>query len=242
MITLSEFVQAERNRYIDEGNNLFALSLSQVTRYYEFMSIITDRYHTASKRATSISIKLMGTVSDQEPGDLSNEQEKFYEEMVDLTIKIHLEIESFYVFSKTFLDKIALFIQNYFGNVRGISLISHDKLTKLHEKYGLAKDLIYPDGFSESLSYLKENICDYRDKQIAHMHNPRIARGTVFGRNGNSRIMAVPIFPNQNEINKQVESKDVSELLTSIDAYVQLIIAVIELNREKAKFSSHSTN
>lgn len=236
MNILSDFVQYEREHYVDNDNNLFAFSLSQALRYYEFILIIANRHKEVSQKMVLNSTQLMESISAQSTGDMTDEQIRLYTEGLQLTTLVHLEIESFYLFTKTFLDKVALFLQNYFGQARGVSLISHDKLTKSYEQYRIAKGLIYPSGFSESLQFLKEYVSDYRDKQISHLQNPRTVKGTIFNISGQTRIVTIPFFSNPNGIGAQIESRELPELLTAIDIYIQLVIAVIKLNRTKTRF------
>jgi len=148
---------------------------------------------------------------------------------------VHLEIESFYLFGKIFLDKIALFVQYYFGQARGISLISHNKLTTSHEQYGIAKNLIYPEGFSDSLQFLDQQICNYRDKQISHLQGQRTNKATIFDSSGHTKIAALQIYPTERDV--QVQSTELSELMNAIDVYVQRVITLIETNRLKTKLT-----
>jgi hypothetical protein len=236
MTILSDFIRTERELYANNDNNLFAFSLSQALRYYEFILIIANRHKEVSQKMVLNSMKLMESITAQNIEAMTDEQIHLYTEGPELATLVHLEIESFYLFAKTLLDKVALFLQNYFGQARGISLISHDKLTKSYDQYRIAKGLVYPSGFSESLQFLKEHVCDYRDKQISHLQNPRTNKGTIFSASGQTRIVAVPFFPNPNEIGIQIESSELPELLSSIDTYIQLVITVIELNRAKTRF------
>lgn len=51
MTSPADFVLAERFHYLPNDNNLFAFSLSQATRYFNFLRIIPERYKDESKRA-----------------------------------------------------------------------------------------------------------------------------------------------------------------------------------------------
>ncbi|MCK6463201.1 MAG: hypothetical protein L6Q29_05300, partial [Candidatus Pacebacteria bacterium] len=216
-------------------------SLSQASRYYEFILIVANRHNEVSQKMILNHTKLMDLTSVNGNGVMSEEQVRIYNDGIHLTTLVHLEIESFYLFAKTLLDKLALFLQNYFGQARGISLISHDKLTKGYVEYGTAKGLTYPNGFSESLLFLKEHVCDYRDKQISHLQNPRSIKGTLFNASGQTRIVNTPLFPNQNELGMQVESKTLPELLHAIDTHIQLIILTVRENRDKTRYKTNGT-
>lgn len=236
---LSEFVSVEREQYDTVDGNLFAFSLGQAARYYEFISIIAERYRAVSEEWTS-SLQLLQSKFSDGARVMSDEEMALWEENRRLSTLVHLEIESFYVFAKVLLDKIALFVENYFGQARGCLLASHDKLTKNHERFRSAKELVYPAGFAESLTFLKEHICDYRDKQISHLRNPRTIKATLFNlRDGDqTRIATTYIYPSERDLERgQVESVNLSELIRAIDEYIQQVIEVISLNRSRTRFS-----
>jgi hypothetical protein len=237
MNALSDFIISEREKYLDDYGNLFAVSLSQVQRYYDFILIIADRCIKANHSMISNRQKMMGALSAYSSEPLTDEQMDLFEEVQRITVLVHLEIESSYLFAKILIDKIALFLQNYFGQAHGISLVSHDKLTKYHKQYCAAKGLVYPDGFTESLQLLKNLVCDYRDKQISHLQNLRTIRATILNdTNSQAKIAEIRLYPNSNELNEQATSMELPELLSAINNYIQQVIAVIELNRVKTRF------
>ena len=53
MSILSDFIGTERNQYTTNGGNLFARSLGEVSRYYEYLLIIFSRYEKTSKKFIS---------------------------------------------------------------------------------------------------------------------------------------------------------------------------------------------
>lgn len=237
MSILCDFIDNERKHYTGKDSNLFAFSLGQSLRYYDFLLIVFDRYKKACGKAVSAHNKLMKP-SLAQPGKeipVTGKQMRLWVEWRQLHFLVHLEIESFYMFAKIFLDKIALFIKNYFGPEQGISLRSHDKLEKEHERFRLAKGLTYPRGFSQSIIFLKEHISDYRDKQVSHMYSQRAVKGTTWGDNKQMKITTMQLFPTGNEF-KSPSSEDLSLLLQAIDTYIQQLIVLIESNRAKTKF------
>jgi hypothetical protein len=231
---LSEFVSAERSQYHGEDNNLFAFAAGQALRYYDFLSIVMGRYEAASEefvmKHESFISSLSGTT-----GTMSGEQTALLDEIRHLTTEIHLEIESFYIFAKILLDKVAQFVEIYFGQAHKSSLASHDKLTKNWERFRSAKGLDCPSGFSESLVFLKERIADYRDKQVEHLRNPRALKSTSYHRDtGQTKLITIHLYPTERD--QQVESQELPELMNAIDSYMRQIIELITLNREKTRF------
>lgn len=130
MSALSDFVVTERELYAEKDKNLFAFSLGQATSYYDFIPIIVGRHQEESQKTVSNYTKLMESLSAQKSRSMTEEQIRIFEGGYRVSTQVHLEIESFYLFAKIFLDMIVLFLLNYFGQARGIKLNSHDKLTK----------------------------------------------------------------------------------------------------------------
>jgi hypothetical protein len=92
MSQLSEFIGSERERFANEDNNKFAMSFSQISRYYAFLDVILKRYEDASKQLFLNSKALQESLlSGQNP--VSSGQMAPHEEGVRLTILVHLEIE-----------------------------------------------------------------------------------------------------------------------------------------------------
>jgi hypothetical protein len=105
------------------------------------------------------------------------------QEISEIGMRLHLEIEAFYLFAKILLDKISLAIQFYFGTARSLSLASHDNLTKHIEAYAGTKGLTINPELVEHIRKLKEDISDFRDHQIQHIidyRQGRTIRGTGF--------------------------------------------------------------
>lgn len=183
-------------------------------------------------------IKQLQTECGAKGGKVSPNGMRLLEEQRVLSTGVHLEIESFYIFAKILLDKLALFLQDYFGNVRACSLASHNKLTKNYIRFATEKGIVYPTGFTTILSQLQEHISEYRDKQITHLKNPRSFQGTVFWENGETGIQTTCLYPNERELSRQVaRSKPISDLLQLIDQYLQKVIETVQQNREKTRFA-----
>ena len=103
---LSAFIGSERGRFSVRHNNIFSIGFSHITRYHEFLLIIFERYREASQEFVENTRKLQSLIK---PGLQKATQEHLtlHAESQSLTIKLHLEIESFYLFAKILLDKIA---------------------------------------------------------------------------------------------------------------------------------------
>jgi hypothetical protein len=197
-----EFIWSERDRCHGYDNNRFAFSIGQALRYYEYLFIICDRYKTNSKEFIRI-IKEFHKLIKEKGGDKLKEDElALLSQQHDLSAIIHLDIESFYVFSKIFLDKLSHFIQDYFGNVRAHSLSSHAKMIKNISGYAEIIGIKSIGSLKYKADELNKTITDYRDKEITHQNNPRTIRGTGYSRDGDTTISTTYLYPNESEQDK----------------------------------------
>ena len=230
MTKLSEFIGSERGRFANEDNNRFAMSFSQISRYSAFLDVVLRRYEDASRQLFENSKAFQNSVL---PGTdpLSPDTMTLHDEGVRLTILVHLEIESFYIFAKILLDKIAHSLKFYFGQGRKTSLDSHDDLVKNFESYANAKGLTLPADFMAIAAALKKDISDYRDYEIAHEKSPRRITGTAFDEHGTMRMIGTRVFPTEKD--QQVESKALHHLMKDIDTYIGQMIELIRLNPDK---------
>ena len=232
------FIMSERFHYTDDDQNKFAIAFGPAVRYYGFMLIVLDRYQKVSKKMVSIfkNERKMMPAQTNTPVRMTVEQFRLMEESSRLTTLVHLEIESFYLFAKIFLDDVARFLYVHFGQVKqlkGAGLQSHDNLAKYHKRYCEMKSLDVAKGLSESIMFLKKRICDYRDKQIAHELSLRTLKGTAWSASGDARIAGGTINPRKGE--RGATSEDLRQLMDAINLYIRQVFTMIETNREKSR-------
>ena len=229
---LREFIPLERERYGVYDNNIFALALLQVSRYYDFLSILLRRYDEASAAFRENFDAFNASMVDRpSSGRLTQDQMNLLSAQNELSTLAHLEVESFYVFAKLLLDRIALFINRYFGVIRGLELRSHDRLVKHFTAYAIAKGLTLPDSFVPHIHHLKEMISDFRDKQIAHAHNLRTIRGTGIDPENRVILTSTTVYPKDTD--SQATSRNLHELMAQLDEYLVALRLLIESNRAR---------
>jgi hypothetical protein len=237
--------QEESGKYETRDDNLFTVSLAQLVRYRQFLAIIIGRYESTihawrsslDEIQTEFELK-----SRSQPGSSSMTDAELAAWMKnsELTTRLHLEIESFYVFAKILLDKTALFIQNYFGQEQGCSLASHHKFSKCWKRYGQLKGLVYPEGLPRSLSLLQEQICNFRDKQISHLQNLRTLKPTLYSLADtyDVRLGLTYIPPRERDSERPpVESVALHQLLEEVDTYTGHVIDLVRKNRQKTRLA-----
>ncbi len=237
---LDEFITIHRNKFETRDNNKFAFSFSSIIRYYQFLEIILERYAQASSKFVQNTQQLTKSFKESENGPINKEQSKLLEDGRILYAYLHLEIESFYLFAKILLDRIARSIELYFGVARGLSLDSHDDLAKRIEKYCSEKKIILPKDFLAKINELKKEISDFRDYEIAHEKSPRTTRGTSFNMDGKTRLSLNVIYPTEKELknkSNQRESAFIDDLRIKIDEYLNGLVDFIEANLDKTALS-----
>lgn len=229
---LTEFISYERNRFSDRYNNMFAFSFGQTIRYYEFLRIIFERYQKDSNDFIKNTKNIQRTTQSG-TNKVTRKQMMLFNVGRRLSAILHLDIESFYLFSKILLDKMARAIEYYFGQVNKRPLDSHDDLSKNFKIYCSVKELNWEQIFLDKIVKLKKYVSDYRDHEIAHEKSPRSLKMTIFDSEGNTRLASSRLYPTKKDT--QVEGKNLRDLFDEIDDYILSAIGFIKNNRTKTK-------
>lgn len=232
--TVSDFIESERNRFSNKHNNMFAISLSQPMRYRNFLRILIEQHERTSETYARYNKSHWDSLL---PGShpLTNEQLSILEKVNETGLVLQLEIESFYLFAKILLDRVAHFLEFYFGAARKISFDSHDQLTKNIVDYSALKNISLPSDLLDMLKMLKRDISDHRDYEIAHEKSPRTTRCTFLTLDGKASIISSQFYPT--EPFKQSQTKPLKELIGEIDLYLEMVITLIRNNTNKTNLN-----
>ena len=231
---LIAFVRARRPHFEDPADLRFAYSVGHATEYAEYLEIIAARY----KR---VNAEYLADLEAEQAGKRSEGGAYVYDRdrRLELTRAVHFEIESFYVFAKTLLDRIAMNFQYLFGppRARGIPIGSHhqliDHLAAYAEDRGL---LLVPAELLPKAVQLQARISDYRDDEITHANNPRVTKGMSIVA-GFTRIHLGRLLPTPHELaqNEVTQSATPIELGADLDAYLRDVIAYLDANVTHAR-------
>lgn len=233
-VELSAFISEERRHFETEGNNMFAMAFGQVRRYHDFLAIIKERHDRLSNKYKGLSERynaLLPTCSG--PCPIGEELGACLEEMRNMSTAFQLEIESYYLFAKIMLDRVAHFVEFVFGPERRLSLDSHDQMTKHFRGYCEAKGLKDVDKVESLLGSLKTDIADFRDYQIAHEKSPRTIRGVGLLGDGGAFMMSTKLYPKDSD--GQVQSKSPEKLKLDLLLYLREIMELVRANRERSR-------
>ena len=234
MDRLHTFIGREREHYGGDDNNRFAFSLGQASRYYRFLHIVYSRYAEASARFIENSERVIEASQKQGRGPAGPELLKLHIEGRDLTDLLHLEYESFHLFGTIFLDRMACFIERYFGKPRIGRIDTHRKLKNKLAAYAAEKGLMLPEGFADSVASLEDSLAEFRDKEIAHDKSPRSMHLTMWTSDGEARLAKTKLYPREGD--KQVEGGEPRELLAVVEKYIEQLVSLIETNRSRSTF------
>lgn len=212
---------------------MFAQSFSRISKAYRYLLIIQDRYAAANAKFMDNTLAMQKTTKEGKH-PVTTEQAALLEEGWKLNLAVELEIDSFYIFSKMLLDRIAHGLEFYFGQANGCSLEPHKEMTKCFSAYVKAKGLTAPpDRLMELLEIMTKDIRDYRDHEIVHVKKPRALEGIGFDSSGNTFKAQGILYPTEKD--KFVNSKTIDELMALLDEYIGLMIGYIEENASRTK-------
>jgi len=224
------FVESERHRFTDKDNNLFGLSVYQIMRYYEFLTVILERHTETSTIYSSLNRRTMAD-SSRGSREATRDETLVLGELFKYMTLVQLEVESFYLFAKILLDRTAHFVELFLGRARKLSLDSHDKLTKNIESYALKKGLTIHPSLLELMRRMKVDVSDHRDYGIAHEKGPRTVRTIWLSSDGPLSILYNRVLPTN--LDKYMATRPLSELFDDIDKYLAEIVAFAQMNSHK---------
>ncbi len=179
--------------------NVLGTSCGRWGRYHRFLEIVLCRYE--STRAEYVAA--MGHFQELvrgTPGSHSMTPEELAEDArtSELGTRLHLEIESFYTFSKIFLDRVADSLSWYFQYPLGGNGSSHNRLAfrakterlSRFEHFCREKKLTpTPSNLATLVERTADLVIPYRNDVIEHGAEPRLGLGTSFDGNGRVRII-----------------------------------------------------
>jgi hypothetical protein len=230
------FVRETQKHFDARQNGLLYCSINNAYKYYSILAIIKRRYLFISKKLSAqyeqLNKMFMGV-----DGPLSNVQDSCLNKCKNLCEIAQLDIESYYVFSKILLDKLAHFIELYFIPVRGLSLDSHDQFTKNFEALCKRLNLCNVDKLKSIIILLKSDISDFRDYQIVHEKCPRTIRSfgveTCVKTKKQATMMLTRLYPKESDT--QIHSRRILELDGIISAYINEITNFLRMNLDKSR-------
>ena len=232
----SVFISEERERYSGDSNNRVAFSVDQVVRYVRFLGLVYLRYEEI---ATVVTARFNRISQQFESGrDMTPAESKDLMDGWKYDSRMHLEIESFYLFANILLGKIAQCTEDFFGSARSMTLQSHRKLCKHISKYAAIKELTLPNNWVASAESLLRSVTDYRDDQITHFKKPRALHGTTFNGAGTVGIQMTMLYPKESDT--QPASGNIGDLYQEISDYCTAFLDLIHENHGRSRYANNA--
>lgn len=220
---LRSFGAEERVRLPTRGGTDLAHLVGEIERYLHFVCIIHDRYFETEKVFRSLQQQLMASLSAPVSSDWSR-----VDSLPNVMMRLQLDIESMYLFGKTFIDRIANTIGFYFGEARRCSFISHDQFLKCLELYAKTKGLTIPSGFLTKAKELSVLVIEVRDKLITHKVSTRHTRGIGVDVDDKTSMLVGGKLPTKGTGTHSTEPIDV--LLSQFCAYLMFTLEFLKSN------------
>jgi hypothetical protein len=235
-VVLGDFYDEEVARAGGYQTSAQVLALHQAKRTHEYLVLILRDYRAASAAL------LEHLETEQEiPGPLgwTAERRRHVDESERLQTVVHLRIETFYVFAKIMLDKLARAIEIHFGPARGIPLNKHSRLVMKLRDYAAAKGLAVPSNHLVEVAEKVENeIAAFRDRHITHEWNPRRRWATGINEGTGDTSLAAWIVSPKASDSPPLPGLAPPKLMETLDSYV---IEVVEYLKANAHHRTPST-
>jgi uncharacterized protein YfbU (UPF0304 family) len=240
---ISDFIEARFRHPDTKTLNILNSSLAAWLRYFRFLEVTRNRYAEISTAyVDAVHRQLERTQKEvQQAGagtsrPVTAEEWEEMQRTAELGIRLHLEIESFYIFANILLDRVASTFRFYFWKR---SDWNHRHVMDNLEKVCTEKPLRVPSKDLLAMPRkLGELIVQYRNKRIEHVEEPRLIFGTAWGPNKKAKILANILYPTQEEAEKmaqfQQSTGDLDEVLQMLDTYMVAILDLFEANAQKS--------
>jgi hypothetical protein len=233
---LNQFAHARLHHPDNRTLNLFNLSLSKWDRYYEYLQIIYERYEQANALfVEAIQRRLRNQAESKPTGSraMTTQECQEFQESVDLGKKLHLEIESFYLFANILLDRVASTCRYYYWkkpNWNHMQVVRN--LATICTKRSLS---VTPPDLLTLPEELQKLIVEYRNKYVEHLEEPRIIFATSWGPEQRAKIQPTFLYPEPEEIGLlQKPSDDLMALLSRLALYMTAMLDFFDANSGKS--------
>jgi hypothetical protein len=218
-----------------DSGRAFISGLSSWLRYYKYLSQIRLQYDSLSPVYNQTVWDMLHLAGNKGSGPqpLTPEQTQKLRELEstynELSEKLQYHIESFYLFAKILLDRIAdstLFLWGHVCRSAGSRhTYFYNRFKDLCSRYHLA---VIPEDLRQTIGNLKKRVVDYRTEFIEHPSDPNMLSGLS---SSVSRISGVDVRLHHMGLDKS-QTENLGCLLTALEQYMSDIVMFIGGNIE----------
>ena len=224
--------------------NRLNASFSRWRRYYVFLHVIHSRYDELDRvflDAMHRQKQAVNRAIEQKVGPRAVTTEELQESLriAGISDRLHLEIESFYIFSKILVDRMADTFAFFFGFTWRWRGSTHGKLAKEFDSrckclgFGEAPEL------QKLMAEVQKRIVQYRTDDIEHVSEPGLMHATMFHMTEGKALIAPSVVcpadaeaAGQKYAEKRAEIP--GELCPLIDSYAAALLGFFEANMDKS--------
>jgi hypothetical protein len=208
-------------------------------RYADYLDLVLQRYDAVDTEYVGVFSRFNGLVKLRSGQSVTGDLKAAYDGFVAVSLRLHLEIESFYVFAKILLDRVADTICDYFAMPRIAKGSSHTGLAWRFKEF-CRKAGVDGASLEALISDLRARIVDVRTEMIEHHRGAGVSFATIWGPETKSRLIASRLFqpvPAGNEKRwedlkplyaMQRQTEDLGKLYGLIDSYIVAVLAFME--------------
>ena len=147
---------------------------------------------------------------------------------------VQYRIESFYVFAKILLDRIADMLLITFDLARPRFGSSHFRVLARLDA-GWARGWPHAEELRRQVGELKATVVDFKTEVLEHLEQFRQTRGISIGPDQQVRVSAAGmLYPEPTDTIEPLSTENLYELAARIDRYIDAVASFIEANAERS--------
>jgi len=224
-----------------DKSGVIANSITQWLRYRDYLQRILERYEDAN----STYLEVRRRVRERAPKTSGRYRVSSRQLTADmrslwpLTRDVHLEIESFYVFAKILVDRVAdTFALLFLGHLFTRPGSSHRQLTNRLASICQARS-IRPGKLLNMTRDLQKRVVDHRTEVIEHLPESRYTPGSHIGADGKIRIEMGLVSPTDADREFDTRTTEApADLMADLDDYLDAMAGLMRANWAKSVLAS----
>ena len=221
-----------------KARNLLSTHLRLWDRYSRFLETVQARYHSASAEYRDTFEDLSAANRQLPPsGTLTLEHQALWDRTIVCGEAVELEVESFYLFAKILVDRVADTIFQFFGIDWPAKGSSHSHLARQFNR--LEQRAKTPSEMIGLAKEVQERIVTFRDDLIEHLDDPRHIRGSGLDEQNVAKLLfPTVLYPKTNESPLRKLSEDSREVIDLLDRYIAVAVKCLQDNLGKCVLES----
>jgi hypothetical protein len=219
-------------------------AVGHCNRYLGFVRVVVERYEAANESYIGHAERIKAALMAESTGSrrLTEDETDALLAKWTLAESLQLEIESFYLFAKILLDRVADVVCLYFDNPRPSKGSSHSFLVNRAFDRICRTRSIDGRALVPSLEDLDRRVVQHRNDVVEHLADPRWSPGMGWGADRRVKVSMGLVAPKADEPDYDTRTtEDPAALLKEIEAYIVAVFDFLETNIEKSVLTPSSS-